>query len=781
MDDDIIINIPLVVPYLAEKVKAGKTDNVLECKTITENIPVRERNNKWFITPEEYPFTKFLPYCAGHSSIMSIDVVRKMYRASKNVPYLCEDPIVLSSSSDCYSYTSTSSAPTIDPVVINKLKKLNDEVDRLKAEESDTDSDVTLYFGDEDNFKGPPSRKRKSSDYKCTHVQQGTQTKKNSSPIDKLSNYFSRSSGTLFENVALPALNTKLYRLITDVKRKGGKGRKVFLEKPFVIPLLPDFADNIKSKVEKNLICDLSLELNEANDDRVKKTFNIDKLRKEKKALQRKVRSEKKIKDTDFSKSMHVAKEKLEKLEESVKTLKAKNKDLEEENDYVRNLIQDNNVLELYDETSNQFTADTIECVMNLQNNDISASKIGEVIRTVCSLCKRQPNRVPSATTVNRISDMKLSIATKQVEDLSKKTEAKDDCSEVVTGKHLPFPEKSCKIENDIVMAELFKPDKTDVMTIQVLQALFSCMLNLLDRQAADHLPGGKYFSKPTDISAESKSVLKHNKLSEFFFGQLDFLLRYRPNASLLCNEAYLLYSHNKTEEWLQSLDDVTRIQLINDSRKEGQNIRLKFKERLKTIEEKRVETLKLKEKEISEKKKRVLKKMETFTNDILFFGLWQSREDITLKLEEIPSNAEKKKALKSQLNFRKNVLLQKSDKSYFLFSSKKIQKTIPELTEQLCKLVDESKSVATVESSSSSQVSLLVGKTIRHKFTEGTFIGNVISVVPGFGKWYNVTYDGDPAVYVYQLQEDYADGNIEIVVRWYTAHAVAVVTFQFN
>ncbi|CAC5405964.1 unnamed protein product [Mytilus coruscus] len=205
------------------------------------------------------------------------------------------------------------------------------------------------------------------------------------------------------------------------------------------------------------------------------------------------------------------------------------------------------------------------------------------------------------------------------------------------------------------------------------------------------------------------------------------------------------------------SLDDVTRIQLINDSRKEGKNIRLKFKEILKTIEEKRVETLKLKE--ISEKKKRVLKKKETFTNDILFFGLWLSREDIKLRLEEIHSNAEKKKALKSQLNFRKNVLLQKSDKLYFLFQ----------------------KSVATVESSSSSQVSLLVGKTRRHKFTEGTFIGNVISVVPGFGKWYNVTYDGDPAIYVYQIQEAYADGNIEIVVRWYTAHVVAVVTFQFN
>lgn len=112
--------------------------------------------------------------------------------------------------------------------------------------------------------------------------------KKNSFPIDKLSNYLSRSLETLYENVALTALQTKLYRLITDVKRKGGKGRKVLLQKPFVIPLhvvktTSDFADHIKSKVEKNLIRDLSFQLNEANDDRVKINFNIDKLRKKKK------------------------------------------------------------------------------------------------------------------------------------------------------------------------------------------------------------------------------------------------------------------------------------------------------------------------------------------------------------------------------------------------------------------------------------------------------------------------------------------------------------------
>jgi len=42
---------------------------------------------------------------------------------------------------------------------------------------------------------------------------------------------------------------------------------------------------------------------------------------------------------------------------------------------------------------------------------------------------------------------------------------------------------------------------------------------------------------------------MKHNKLPEFVFGQHDQLLRYRPNATLLTNEAYLMYSHNKTRE----------------------------------------------------------------------------------------------------------------------------------------------------------------------------------------------------------------------------------------
>ena len=89
---------------------------------------------------------------------------------------------------------------------------------------------------------------------------------------------------------------------------------------------------------------------------------------------------------------------------------------------------------------------------------------------------------------------------------------------------------------------------------------------------------------------ADTKSVMKHNKLPKFVFGQLDQLFRYRPNATLLTNESYILYSHNKTREWLSALSEEERHQLLNKGRKDGKTIRDQFKVKLRVIEAKRLE-----------------------------------------------------------------------------------------------------------------------------------------------------------------------------------------------
>lgn len=62
-----------------------------------------------------------------------------------------------------------------------------------------------------------------------------------------------------------------------------------------------------------------------------------------------------------------------------------------------------------------------------------------------------------------------------------------------------------------------------------------------------------------------------------------------------------------------------------------------------------------------------------------------------------------------------------------------------------------------------------LVGKYVKHTFTDQVYAGKVVSVVPGFCDWYNIKYENDTAIYVYQLEEDYRNGNIEIVVERYT------------
>jgi hypothetical protein len=52
----------------------------------------------------------------------------------------------------------------------------------------------------------------------------------------------------------------------------------------------------------------------------------------------------------------------------------------------------------------------------------------------------------------------------------------------------------------------------------------------------------------------------------------------------------------------------------------------------LNVIEQTRIEALKAKEKELAEKKrKRLLKKKENMTNNILSFGLCQSKEELKL------------------------------------------------------------------------------------------------------------------------------------------------------
>jgi len=131
-------------------------------------------------------------------------------------------------------------------------------------------------------------------------------------------------------------------------------------------------------------------------------------------------------------------------------------------------------------------------------------------------------------------------------------------------------------------------------------------------------------------------------------------------------------------------------------------------------------------------------------------------------------SNTAKLNALKAQLNFRKQVLDQKSylDKDLFLFSKNGKQYSADKLIENLTKLICDQKPVQ--ERASCTHESP-VGKKIKHKWRdengcEKWYCGEVLSKVVGTEEWYNVQYDGEEDVSTLNLHEDFDLGDLEVV-----------------
>lgn len=93
------------------------------------------------------------------------------------------------------------------------------------------------------------------------------------------------------------------------------------------------------------------------------------------------------------------------------------------------------------------------------------------------------------------------------------------------------------------------------------------------------------------------------------------------------------------------------------------------------------------------------------------------------------------------------------------------VKLSLKELEHNITQLIEDTLGADTVEEQTDN-LPLLVGKNIEHKFSDGeTYKGLVISGVPGFPKWYNVKYDGDDAVYAYNLHHDYKNGDLQIMV----------------
>ena len=124
------------------------------------------------------------------------------------------------------------------------------------------------------------------------------------------------------------------------------------------------------------------------------------------------------------------------------------------------------------------------------------------------------------------------------------------------------------------------------------------------------------------------------------------------------------------------------------------------LEERAKILQSKQMALMYLQEKALEVKEK--------LTNDLMLYGLWQSKSDIQDGLAKLKTKTEKLTALKTQLSFRSKVLEQKyPEKDVFFLSKNKKKLSVDEVTQNLIKLLTPP------PSSDAANQETLVGKRI--------------------------------------------------------------------
>ena len=90
--DDIFVSVPDLLAFIRAKGTFLKDNMFGDCLEYG-GIVMRSRNNKWFVSGEEWPGWIYPPYCFGTSFIMSFGTMRKVIDMSPNVPYFVMEDV----------------------------------------------------------------------------------------------------------------------------------------------------------------------------------------------------------------------------------------------------------------------------------------------------------------------------------------------------------------------------------------------------------------------------------------------------------------------------------------------------------------------------------------------------------------------------------------------------------------------------------------------------------------------------------------------------------------
>ena len=225
--------------------------------------------------------------------------------------------------------------------------------------------------------------------------------------------------------------------------------------------------------------------------------------------------------------------------------------------------------------------------------------------------------------------------------------------SSFMTGECIPFPDKP--ITKDAVRLALVAKSPNSNSLLQNYRAASQ--------------------SRPDTCNKGSNtltvSVKKTNTISERDFAQLDRLIREKPHSTMLSLEAHILFSNNKTSEWLHNKSKKELKTLTESAQKVCPEHKRKFKEHMANIAAHRQEMQMQRERDKQAAEQRLLQEKERITTEIIDHGLWLTAADVDDGLALLKSETKKTEALRAQIRFRKT-LLQQSRTRIFSNSQKK-------------------------------------------------------------------------------------------------------------
>ena len=85
-DDDMFVNVPAILKVAKANANLLKTHVVGNC--LQRPHPIRNKNSKWYTSVESFPGKLFnAGYCAGTGYLTSLNVVKRVFEVSPNVPF----------------------------------------------------------------------------------------------------------------------------------------------------------------------------------------------------------------------------------------------------------------------------------------------------------------------------------------------------------------------------------------------------------------------------------------------------------------------------------------------------------------------------------------------------------------------------------------------------------------------------------------------------------------------------------------------------------------------